>query len=158
MGKVRDYNIEALRCCLMALIVLGHVATGLNVGDANVRRLINATQAFSVDSFILISGWYGVRFSWMKVLKLCGLGLFASFVLFLLSPLTTYPWRFEYSLGWFGNSYLGLLFVATFINAGINGLRNESERALVVAWGLYATLMFVGWFPLFHGVCGGGGG
>lgn len=145
-------NIEVLRCFLMFLIVLMHVATFVPTGSHLRARLIHVFCIFSVNAFALISGWFGVRFSWRKIMKLLGLGLFSSLVLLALSPLAGHGFQFSYDLGWFGCSYLGLLFLAPILNAAVDKLRGESESALRVAWCIYAIAMMVSWVPLdfFH--------
>ena len=146
--KRSNYNIEILRCWLMFLIVLMHCATFIDTGNHDRARLIHVFCIFSVNAFVLISGWFGIKFSWRKVVKLLGLGLFAAIVLFLLSPFASGNWQFAYDLGWFGCAYLGLLFFSPILNAAIEHLRGESERTLRVVWSVYACAMAISWLPL----------
>lgn len=145
-----NLGVEVLRCGLMFLIVLMHVATFCATGNPSRARLIHVFCIFAVNAFVLISGWFGVRFRVKKVLKMLGLGAFAATVLFLLSPLSDCGWQFAYSLGWFGNCYLALLCCAPLINAAIEALARESMRALMSAWSAYAALMVVSWLPIWN--------
>lgn len=146
--KRSNYSIEVLRCWLMFLIVLMHCATFVNTGDPSRARLVHTFCVFAVNAFVLISGWFGIRFAPHKVFRLLGLGLFSALVLLALSPLAGKGWVFSYDLGWFGCAYLGLLFFAPLINAAIDHLRGQSEGALRTAWFVYACMMVMSWVPI----------
>ena len=118
----RDVSIELLRCCMMLLIVLHHCCL-FGVHKHPAVGGLSASTLFAVDVFVLISGWYGVRFSEKKVLKLLEQGVFAVLFVGLIAGLTGAGWDFRFSLGWFGNAYLALLCVSPIINAGIDSLR-----------------------------------
>lgn len=154
MAKRRDESVEVFRNFLMFLIVLGHMCLYKEGGTTVVSKAVATFGCWATDAFVLISGWYGVRFAWDKVIKFLGLGFFASLACLLISPLSGLGVQFRYSLGWFGKSYLGLLLFAPIINAAIDGLREKGgEKALRVAWGTYAVLMLVNWLPVrFFGV------
>ncbi len=130
----------------MFLIVFGHCCLYLNVPDAKVGKTLSIPGVFATDAFILISGWFGVRFSVRKVLKFLGLGLFACFVVTLASRLTNVQGRYAFSLGWFGNCYLALMLLSPLINAGLDKLREE--KLLGRAWCFYAVAMLLAWIPV----------
>ena len=138
----------------MFLIVLGHMCLYKEGGATVVSKAVATFGCWATDAFVLISGWYGVRFAWEKVVKFLGLGLFASLVCLLISPLSGLGVQFRYSLGWFGKAYLGLMLFAPIINAAIDGLREKGgEKSLRVAWCAYAVLMLVNWLPVrFFGI------
>jgi len=146
MGE-REGRIELLRCVLMLCIVFWHCSICCLSGDVRVSKLLACLPIFSVDAFILISGWYGVAFSWRKVRHLIWLGLYSAIVVWLLSAVVTENIFFRYSLGWFGLSYLGLLALSPIINFGL-------ERVVMLPdggkrlWLSYSALIFLSWLPL----------
>lgn len=149
MVKKRDESVEVFRSFLMFLIVLGHMCLYHEGGTQTISKGVATFGCWATDAFVLISGWYGVRFAWDKVVKFLGLGFFASLVCLLLSPLSGLGVQFRYSFGWFGKAYLGLLLFAPIINAAIDGLREKGgERALRTAWAAYAILMLANWLPV----------
>ena len=143
-----NYNIEVLRCILMFLIVLMHCATFVETRIPMYARLIHVFCMFAVNSFILISGWYGISFKSDKVISILGLGLFSSLVLFLLSPLAGNGLQFAYSLGWFGNSYLALMCLSPILNAAVERLSVNSMALLKSAWLIYFGAMIINWLPI----------
>lgn len=143
-----DENLEVLRCWLMLLIVLGHVASFLDGIGHDTGRMIHAFQVYAVDAFALLSGWFGIRFSFKKIIRLLGLAAYVSVLLLCLSRCVVGSWCFSYKLGWYGNAYLALMCVSPIINAGIEHLRQESETSLCDAWRLYAIMIFVSWLPI----------
>lgn len=141
-------NIEVLRCFLMFLIVLGHCATFTRICSHDEARLIHTFQIFAVDAFVLITGWFGIRYSSSKIWRFLGLGMFSSVVVFLLSPFSQFGWTYNFSLGWFGNAYLGLLVLAPILNAAEESLIKMDKGWLFKSWALYAVMMVVSWLPL----------
>lgn len=142
---MRNANIEVLRAVLMFLIVLGHCCYTDTLRSMPIAQLIQTMTVFSVDAFVFISGWYSIRLRFAKVFSLCGVALYAAVVLFLLSPLARGAWRFSYSLGWFGNSYLGLMLLSPFLNAGVERLRSQGLVPILFAC---TVLIIFGWLPL----------
>lgn len=143
--KQRDSNIEFLRCVMMFVIVLGHMSAMGPYSGVKAVHAIFSLSYFATDSFVFISGWYGMRFSWRKVLYLLGLGLFASLFLSAFSFFALGRICFNYSLGWFGNAYLALLFASPIINAGLQKL--EECGNLVSAWILLTVACLLSWLP-----------
>ena len=147
----RNLDIEVLRCFLMLIIVIYH---GCNNGPFSVDgenhdvKFLAWFLFWATNAFVFISGWFGIRFSWRKVLKFLGLGLYASVLLMLLSPFVAKGFSWRFSLGWFGNSYLALMLVSPLINAGLEALEAKSKQVLCVAWIAYAVAMFLSWLPL----------
>lgn len=108
-----------------------------------------------VDSFVAISGWYGIKFRWDKALRLVGIMVFYSGLSWL------YSGRVEdVNGGWFGGSYLMLMFMAPLINAGVEGLMEKSPGLAWSAWLAFATGMTLNWLPhhAFSGCAPIGGG
>lgn len=72
----RNSVIDVYRVCLMFGICLLHAITQ---GGHNVSWASNILQ-WCVPGFIFISGWYGIKFSPGKVLKLYGISLYCAAV------------------------------------------------------------------------------
>lgn len=73
--KPRDGNIELLRCLLMFAVVLDHSAVfGPLIGSWQGEFLFLATGP-AVSGFVAISGWFGIKFSWNKWLRLLALAI-----------------------------------------------------------------------------------
>lgn len=145
--KYRDGNIELLRCVLMFLIVLWHCSMCSAATDFRVAKLLSSFPVFAVDAFVLISGWYGVSFSFRKVAKLLGLGLFSACIISTLSVLSSFGFSFRYSLGWFGCAYLGLMVLSPILNAGLDKIMEDVGRARTI-WLAYSAMVFISWLPL----------
>lgn len=72
----RDYGIEFLRLLLMVGIGAIHTAAfmGGNWG------YLGKTLGPCVVAFVFISGYYGVKFSAKKLVRLCGMGVWCAIV------------------------------------------------------------------------------
>lgn len=116
--------------------------------------LFTTMICWHVDAFLSISGWFGIRFSWWKLLRLLGQISFYSClsVAFLLARAKEgADWsRIRLSGGWFGDNYLALMLLVPFLNAAIERLSGEYRKAAWSAWGLFALLMTFAWLPT-HG-------
>ena len=62
----RDARIEFFRCMLMFGICLLHTVGNSGHNDYWLSSML----AFCVDGFVLISGYFGIKFSWKKILSL----------------------------------------------------------------------------------------
>ena len=122
----------------MFLIVVGHIGLYGRHGGDLVGKGTESCTIFATDTFVLLSGWYGIKFRWSKIIRFMGLGLFVSLLLFFLAKKTGIDSSFKYSLGWFGASYMGLLLLSPIINDCLN------DRW----WWFYAAAMFLNWLPL----------
>lgn len=156
----RNENIEVLRCLLMGLIVSHHsfVYGVFSSVHSWWTVLFTTLICWHVDAFLSISGWFGIKFSWMKVLRLYGVIIFyssLSMIYTLAFEETGFSWQnVRITGGWFGNTYLGLLFFAPFLNAGVDYLlsrKGESGGSPLRVWGLFAVLITLSWLPS-HGM------
>ena len=71
--KPRDGNIELLRCLLMFIVVLHHSAVFGPLIGARQAEVVFAMTVPAVDCFVAISGWFGIKFTWNKWLRLLAL-------------------------------------------------------------------------------------
>ena len=164
MGK-RNASVETFRCLLMFLIVLGHAFShGIWSTTTGWWTLLFSTLIiWHVDGFVGISGWFGIKFSWMKFARLWGLCLFYT----VLGAAYQYCFaRPSFSIkslvvhgGWFTGTYMMLMMIAPILNAGLEQLHKKSPRALLAAWGGVALGVMANWCPghLMTGMKVGGG-
>ena len=76
MSSKRDTAIELYRVMLMFGICLLH-AIG---NSAEPKVWMQNILASCVVGFVFISGWFGIKFTWMKIAKLYGIGLYCALV------------------------------------------------------------------------------
>ncbi len=81
----RKSNIELLRILCMLLIILWHINIGFG-GDKDsatfsLGNMINAVTVIGVNCFVLISGYFGIRFKWKSIVSLLAQCLFYSIVI-----------------------------------------------------------------------------
>lgn len=74
--SVRDNRIEVFRCLMMFGICLLHAITQ---GGHIVRWADNALHT-CVVGFVVISGWFGIKFSWGKVFRIVALTAWCALV------------------------------------------------------------------------------
>ncbi len=165
MSGKRNMSVEAFRCMMMFLIVLGHSASfwwrakGIEFGGMPYWLFVMVgLLVWHVDGFIGISGWYGVKFSFGKFLRLLAMILFYGVLGAALrcavhgEPFSlTWLWNRG---GWFMESYLALMLCSPLLNAGVEGLAAKSKKALLSAWAMLAFVFTVSWIPkhLFTGI------
>lgn len=151
--KNRNMNIEALRCVLMFLVVYQHCyLTGLWAKDGGYwGNGIIAFIHWHVIAFVAISGWFGAKFSFKKIVNLWGQVAYYSTLLFGISLVrgnSASNWReFLSTGGWFVSAYLMLLLCVPFLNAAIEKL---IERGVVFAWKCWGLVMLgyiLNWLP-----------
>lgn len=153
--------MEALRCLLMMLIVVHHCFVHGLWQDAQVwwSFLFTTMIIWHVDSFVSISGWFGIKFSWAKVLRLYGLFAFYSLLdlgyLYFFDRSHFTASAFIISGGWFGGTYLMLMFLSPILNAGLERLEGEGPSALSRALMMLGGAAALAWAPahLMTGVC-----
>ena len=167
MGAVkRNGNVEVFRCFLMFLIVLWHcyVHGFYHSSTEWWTELYPLFLMWHVDGFVAISGWFGIRFAWSKVLRLYGVILLYSIasicVRLLFAPETFKLKHLTVTGGWFGGTYLGLMFLAPLINRGLDTLLSESKKRVYAVFGLFVAVVTLAWIPthLFTAVVPSGSG
>lgn len=87
-GRTRDASIDVFRCILMFLIVLHHSAFhGYWAADTSMWSLpvlFTLMIFWHVDGFLAISGWYGVKFSVKRFMRIFGVVAFYSVMRFVI--------------------------------------------------------------------------
>ena len=153
----RQGGIEMLRFIAMYFVALNHTAGYGALGWNDQLYALYIPTTWAVPLFVAISGWFGIRFSWRKIVNFASFILFYSILFWTLRhfvpiPGMEKPVPFEVRSGWFGGPYLALLAIAPILTAGMERLCAESKRQLIGVWSLYFALMAIQWLPLkeFH--------
>lgn len=149
--KKRSASVELFRCLLMYGICLFH---SLGQGPYNIPMLSNLLKC-CVIGFVLISGFYGVRFSWYKLAKLYGVAFLAillsnvAYCLLNFSPSdfngALARFNRDFRACWFLHAYAGLMMITPIINAAFDWACED--LTLKRAWLVFGPfLLFVfGW-------------
>lgn len=155
----RNVAIESFRLGMMFGIVLLHVITKTGYCHRGLDNLLSPC----VLGFVVISGYFGIRFSWMKIVRLLALALFCSSFMYVIGWLYG---QYEFSLSqclnevrgyWFLYAYIALMMLSPLINAAVDGLKNDRRAvlgafvpvvALIYGWSYASGLPIVGgWTP-----------
>lgn len=139
----RNSSIELLRIISIFLIVLCHVCSLLDwdqASDANklVVGVVNCIGNVAVSCFVLISGYFSIKFKWRKFINLIVITTVYCTIIAafrygynpkeLLMALFTVP---AYNL-WFIACYLILMPLAPYINKFVDSLDKKEFRNLII--------------------------
>lgn len=163
-ASTRDSNIELLRLVAMFSIVLLHLTingTSFYSPDAAIKDhcIANTIVGFTyvgVNCFILISGFFGIKFSWRSLLNLYFVcftyelvGLVAA--LFYRPDFQIHPsdigslfFPLSHSSLWYIRCYVVLLFLSPILNAGLNAREKNSYQHVLIL--LTILNLYFGWF------------
>lgn len=139
----RKSNIELLRIVCMLLIILWHINIGFG-GDKELStfslgNILNSITVMGVNCFVLISGYFGIRFNWGKLVSLIFQCLFYSVTISfvchkifgesldfktLFLPISSNVW-------WFMTVYVMLYLSAPFLNKAWDNM-NSREKILTL--------------------------
>lgn len=163
--KQRLSNIEVLRLLAMLYVLVAHadfIALGAPVVadfaarpmDALLQYVFEAFAICCVDVFVLISGWFGIRFNLRKLGAFLFQVLFFSFGIFLLAAFVA-PEKaldleglksvFLFNGGdyWFIKAYLILMVLAPMLNAFCERASRIEFRTVLM---VYLAILFIyGW-------------
>lgn len=155
MKSERTSNIELLRIILMFMIVLLHVSDWLVLnsvtGDLKVyliaQSLIPTLCICAVNTFVFVSGFYGITQKAKPFITLIATALSTSWIIsglaFLLgytssiSEIVAYVFPISFSTWWFLTVYVILYIISPFINKGFECL---SKRHITVI--LFLLILF----------------
>lgn len=149
----RNSNVEVLRMFVMFGILLWHVTVhgyGLaHMGDFNMltvehgmmNSLSVALFASCVDLFVLISGYYGIRFSLKTLARFEGQAIFYSYItalgaFVLMENIEILSTRFWFPIicgrWWFLTTYIMLSLIAPILNEGIRRLTERQHLTIII--------------------------
>ena len=148
--KQRNMSLELMRLCMVFGIVLLHVITQsgyLDAGGAFTRKFINLLYP-CVAGFVFISGYFGIRFSYGKAMRL--IGLLVLYVLVFSLPFDRRAAMHRMTDDWFLYSYLVLMTLSPLFNAAFEGKDKKSIVMIgmpylvaVYGWGWLCTIPWV---------------
>lgn len=140
----RKSNIELLRIlCIFGILVmhiLGSVKNNLSFVNGQIDLFLNSIFNANVTIFVLISGYFGIKFKLSKVLKIWIVVLFYSILYTLLTCDYSY---FDIKLlihtifpvltdrFWFISCYIVLYFLSPYINKFIEALNKKDALSMI---------------------------
>ena len=160
--KIRQSNIELLRLLAMFFVLVIHadfwaldVPTYSDLetdATSTIGRLLFAAfSVVGVDTFVLISGWFGIRPSMKSTCKFIFQVYFFLIIFLLVSFFfvdITLREAVSYLLlnndYWFAKSYIGLLLVAPLLNAFVEKASKKQLETFLICF--YAFQTILGWF------------
>lgn len=155
MKKVRESNFELLRIVSMLMVLLMHVCSqvkggeaGLSFANAQFSHLVNAVCNTGVSCFVLISGWFGIRFKASRLVDLIVISVVFTFALScvqngfsdikaLMTPVLD---LFKYQK-WFLACYVVLYCIAPYLNSYMEKTERKEWYRLLIT--LYILIGFV---------------
>lgn len=162
--KTRDSNMELLRITAMVLVMVVHAnfralpMPGMvkTLQEPTSSLLMFMTEGFAicaVDLFVLLSGWYGIRFKGWRLAELLfqvfffGLVAIGACLLFTPAELShdVLSRLFLLKAGdlWFVKAYIGLYLLAPVLNAFVE--RATRREFAIVLLSFYAFQFVYGW-------------
>jgi len=160
--KVRQSNVELLRIITMILVMITHanfralsaptVADAVTEPSSAFLRLL--TESFSiicVNVFVLISGWFGIKFNWKKLTEFLFQVLFYGFIIYLIisiiNPERLKAFKTVFMTGpknyWFVKCYLFLYIISPILNAFVEKASKNDFKILLI---LFFTMQAIyGW-------------
>lgn len=148
----RNSNIELLRIILILIIIMHHlIVHGVNLklmkngqlemNNINIQAMfINTFIIIGVNVFIFISGYYGIKFKIIKLIKLIGEMIFYSLIInliFIISGINELNLKMIISsllpikIWWFLTCYIILLVVSPYLNIIIDN-SNKIEQYILI--------------------------
>lgn len=180
MTKKRLPNFEILRVLAMYFIVIWHfIGHGMfqdeaptynfNIGgfiDYSIMQIIMIITAMAVNLYVLITGYFMIESKprWNKIphiyfqvlvysILIMGYEIVIENIHLDLDYLVHNIFIVRYDAYWFVTKYIALVFLAPFINVGINNINKKNYRLLLIIM----LFMDVNLFKFFYGVNYSGG-
>lgn len=160
--KLRQSNVELLRIITMILVMIVHAnfraLSAPTVADAAaapsstfLRFLTESFSIICVNVFVLISGWFGIKFNWKKLIEFLFQVLFYGFIIYLIISIIN-PERLKalkavFMTGpknyWFVKCYLFLYIISPILNAFVEKASKNEFKTLLI---LFFTMQTIyGW-------------
>lgn len=162
--KVRDSNMELLRLVAMLLVLIVHANfralpvpdythVHSNPSSAFLMFMTEGFSIYAVDLFVLLSGWYGIRFKFKRLVELVFqvlfFGLFAIGVCAIFAPqeLTHDVLSRLLLLGendyWFVKTYVALYILSPVLNAFVE--QASRKQFAIVLLTFFSFQFLYGW-------------
>lgn len=138
----RSSNFELLRIVCMLLIILGHIIMAhhdINDTEYFISHITRPFTIVAVNIFVIISGYFGIKFKLDRLIRLFTQTWFYSvgaFIIILLLGIHTFNFKKDILVFflvfsnqyWFITTYIALYCIAPFINKAIGQLDKENFR------------------------------
>lgn len=172
----RNKSVELLRIILMVFIIIHHcIINGYGLKNSLLEiKVVNGYDVFlgclnsiviiGVNVFFLISGYFKIKFSWKKLIRLLlDMYIYADTLTFFgivfgIQPISIYTIKtllFPFYGYWFVAVYLVIYIVSPVLNKGIETLGRKQAIILAIFFtGLFCVLNFVSeirWLGLENG-------
>ena len=170
--RKRDSNIELLRIVSMILVLVTHAAyvstdppsqsdISICLGSSFMRAIVESLSEVCVNSFVLISGWFGIRSNKNRLFEFLFQVFFISFFVYVImrmsgltKAMNIYEWidvlMFKFGSYWFVRSYLILYLFAPVLNSFVEYYKKEQLRYFLLFFFLIQTIYGFynssGWF------------
>ena len=166
-SPIRQSNIELLRIFAMLIILIGHASAFPYPDDQQIadnpclslgRYISCGLTVCSVDVFVLISGWFGIRYKAKRLFSLIFQTLFFSILVYTalaiwkpnqymnLDALSTII-LFHSDDYWFIKAYIGLYIFAPMLNKYIEAATEKQLRSFLIVFYTFQTIY--GWLNLY---------
>lgn len=168
----RDSNIELLRIVSMILVLITHscyVALGsptqaditISFSSSLMRSLSESLSDVGVNTFILISGWYGIRSRLSRFMEFIFQILFLEVVVYAMMKVLGITetigidgWLelllFRYGTYWFIKAYIVLYIFAPILNAFVDNCSRKELLYFLISFyavqTIYGFYINIGWF------------
>lgn len=161
-AKGRDSNIELLRIVSMLLVMVVHadylalgapsaVDISTSYGSSFMRAYVEALSCICVNVFIIISGWFGIRFKLVRLMEFVFQVIFISIVLYVLMRLLRHidtmsfmDWIRLFFIKarsyWFVKAYLILYVFAPVLNAFTDNCSRNQLKVFLIGFYLLQSI------------------
>lgn len=142
-GNIRKSNFEVLRLLCMLSIVFYHLLLHRGVelsGEHWLFKASNITFHFGVVVFVLISGWFGIRLTWRRLLSVyVPLAVYTIGIDALAHSYSIWPILLlsDNSSMWFIQPYIHLCLLAPFVNKLLSEFDKKNYAVLLSVLGLF---------------------
>lgn len=159
MTTNRNSSFELLRIILIILIMMEHCNMWFIGGGSQsatehfTKCLIESVCIGSVNTFVLISGWFSIRSGLKKIAPLVSMMLFSTVPLLIvalflrwlpLSAITSPEGIYQYILGgnayWFVIDYIALIIISPLLNKGFDMMTRKQCGTMLIALYLLIAL------------------
>lgn len=157
--KVRNSNIEILRILAMFMVLMLHV-NFMTIGEPTTAESVTSplptffrvffqlTANIAVNLFVLISGWFGIRFSYRGLCKFLFQCIFIVTLMYLmvciglttLEPKLILECLFLENNGWFVKAYLALFILSPVLNVYCNNSDEALQRRILIYFFVFQTI------------------
>lgn len=155
--KVRSSNFELLRIVSILLILSMHIyhqgvsgANNVSILNQYLGLVINAIGNVGVSCFVIISGYFGVKFRKERFCQIILLTTLYSIIVSLLNnpsdikSILTSALTVPFHTSWFIACYLMLMLLSPIINVGLTALSKETfSKILLAQFVFYCLFVFI---------------